>query len=103
MVSTILATSVVLMMLGVWTGRAAFAAVALCAMAGLFALGLVFARSRGTELVGGPLDGARVQPARVERCRDQGLVLVVNGDVRVRYSFDESGRLVYRGRTDGIR
>lgn len=102
-VSTVLAAAVGMMMLWVWTEHMAFAVAALCAVATLLAMGLLFARSGGTELVGGPLDGARVQQARAERCRDRGLVLVVNGGVRVRYSFDESGRLVYRGRTDGNR
>ena len=95
--------SVGMMMLWVWTEHMAFAAAALCAVATLLAMGLLFARSGGVELVGGPLDGARVQQARAERCRDRGLVLVVDGGIRVRYSFDDSGRLVYRGRTEGNR
>lgn len=103
MVSTVLVTAVLLMMLWVWTEHAAFAAVALCAIAGLFALGLAFARSAGAELVGGPMDGARVRPARVESRDHEGLVLVMADGVHVRYSFDASGRLVYRGRVDGSR
>lgn len=98
-VSTALVAVVALMMLWVWSGQTAFAAVALCTTVGLFATGFVFSRTGGTELIGGPLDGARVRAARAERCGE--LVLVVNGGGRVRYSFDDSGRLIYRGRSDG--
>lgn len=100
-VSTALVTVVALMMLWVWSGQAAFAAIAVCTTAGLFATGFVLSRTGGTELIGGPLDGARVRAARAERCGE--LVLVVNGGSHVRYSFDGSGRLIYRGHIHGSR
>ncbi|GAA1451818.1 hypothetical protein [Nocardiopsis tropica] len=98
--TTLLAVAT-LMMLWTWTGHTAFAAAGCCTAAVVFAAGFVRARAGWAELVGGPLDGARVRSARADRLPGTCLVLAVPGGGRARYGRDEAGRLVYRGRDDG--
>ncbi|WP_160051658.1 hypothetical protein [Nocardiopsis sp. FR26] len=103
-VFTVLLVAAALMMLWTWTGHTAFAVATCCTVAGVFAAGFVWARTGWTELVGGPLDGARIRPAGIARRRGADLVLALPGGGRARYGPDGTGRLVYRGRAgDGDR
>jgi len=97
--TTLLAVAT-LMMLWTWTDDAGFAVAAFCTVAGVFAAGFVRARTGWVELVGGPLDGARIRSARAARLQEACLVLVVPGGGRARYGHDDAGRLVYRGRAE---
>jgi len=98
--TTLLAVAT-LMMLWTWTENAAFAAAGCCTAVGVFAAGFVRARTGWVELVGGPLDGARIRSARAARLREEYLDLAVPGGGRARYGHDDTGRLVYRGRVEG--
>lgn len=100
-VFAVLLAVAVLIMLWTWVGHTAFVLVACCVLAGVLAAGCLRARAGWTELVGGPLDGRRIRPTRDAYPGGKGLVLVVPGGDRARYSPDPSGRLVYRGRADG--
>lgn len=97
--ATLLAVAA-LMMLWTWTGRTAFAVAGCCTAVVVFAAGFARARTGWAELVGGPLDGARVRSTRADRVQGACLVLAVPGGGRARYGRDDAGRLVYRGRAE---
>ncbi|WP_152487019.1 hypothetical protein [Nocardiopsis halotolerans] len=97
-VSTALAAAAALMMLWTWTEHTAFAVVAYCTAAGVFAAGFLVRAGAGcTELIGGPLDGVRIRSTEARHLRERGAVLAVPGGGRARYGPDGSGRLVYQG------
>lgn len=96
-VSTCLVAVAVLMMLWTWTDNAAFAAAGGGVIAALLTAAFVRVRRRGTELVGGPLDGARVRLAATPCPPGECLVLDAPGGVRALYGPDGAGRMVYQG------